>query len=211
MEPETPVMVTVTVPVAAELEAVSVSGLLLVAGFVPKEALTPEGNPDADRVTLLLKPFDGFIVMVLVPCDPRVTLTLPGDAERVKLGEEAGLTVSEIVVVCWMEPETPAMVTVTVPVAAVLLAVRLRTLLLVAGLVPKVALTPEGNPEADSVTLPVNPPDGFIVIVSVPLAPPWVMVTPGEERDRVKLGDGGATRALIKPEPLGLPHPVARS
>ena len=52
------------------------------------------------------------------------------------------------------------MVTVAVPVVAVELALRVTTLVDVVGLVPKLAVTPEGNPEADRVTLPVNPPTG---------------------------------------------------
>ena len=63
-----------------------------------------------------------------------------------------------------------------VPVAAVLLAVSVSTLLPVVGLVPKLAVTPAGSPEADKVTLPVNPPVGFTVMVLVPL-PPCVTVT----------------------------------
>jgi len=34
-----------------------------------------------------------------------------------------------------------------------------------------VAATPAGNPEADKLTLPVNPFSGLIVTVLVPLAP----------------------------------------
>jgi hypothetical protein len=51
-EPEVPVMVTVDVPTAAVLLAVSVSTLLPVAGLVPNPAVTPLGNPDAARATL---------------------------------------------------------------------------------------------------------------------------------------------------------------
>lgn len=63
------------------------------------------------------------------------------------------------------------MVTVAAPVVAVELAVSVRTLVDVVGLVPKLAVTPAGNPEADNVTLPVNPPEGVTVIVLDPLAP----------------------------------------
>lgn len=55
--PETPVMVTVTVPVAAVLLAVSVKPLALVVLFGLNEAVTPLGRPEADRATLPLKPF----------------------------------------------------------------------------------------------------------------------------------------------------------
>ena len=68
-------------------------------------------------------------------------------------------------------PEVPVTVTVAVPVVAVLLAVNVRTLVEAVGLVPKLAVTPEGSPDADKVTLPVKPPEGVTVIVLVPLLP----------------------------------------
>jgi len=55
--PEVPVMVTVTVPVVAVLLAESVSVLVLVALLGLNDAVTPFGIPEADKVTLLLKPF----------------------------------------------------------------------------------------------------------------------------------------------------------
>jgi len=50
------------------------------------------------------------------------------------------------------------MVSVAVPEAAVLLAFNVSTLDPMVGLVPKAAVTPLGNPDATSATLPVNPP-----------------------------------------------------
>lgn len=70
-----------------------------------------------------------------------------------------------------MQPEVPVMVTSATPTVAVLLAVRVSTLLAVVGLVPKDALTPLGRPVAVSVTLPAN---GAIIgteMVSVTLLP----------------------------------------
>lgn len=72
-------------------------------------------------------------------------------------------------------PEVPVTVTVAVPVVAVLLAVRVKTLVEVVGLVPKLAVTPAGSPEAESVTDPVKPFSGVTVIVLFPLVP-WVTV-----------------------------------
>jgi len=68
--PEVPVTVTVAVPAAAVLPALIVSTLLLVAGFVPNEAVTPVGNPEAARVTLPLKGAISVTVMVSVPLEP---------------------------------------------------------------------------------------------------------------------------------------------
>ena len=71
----------------------------------------------------------------------------------------------ERVVVLVNVPDVPVMVTVNVPVAAVPLAERVKTLLAVAGFVPNVALTPPDKPDADKVTLPLNPFRGLIEIV----------------------------------------------
>ncbi len=76
-----------------------------------------------------------------------------------------------MVVETLMQPEVPVMVIVAAPIVAVLLAVRVRTLLVVAGLVPKEAVTPLGRPVAASVTLPKNPPMAGTEIVSVTLLP----------------------------------------
>ena len=63
-------MVTVEVPVAAVELAVNVTELVEVVGLVPKLAVTPEGRPEADKVTLPVKPFDGLTVIVLLPLEP---------------------------------------------------------------------------------------------------------------------------------------------
>ena len=68
--PEVPVMVTVAVPTVAELLADSVSTLDPVVGFVPKDAVTPVGRPEAARVMLPLNPFAPVTVMVSVALLP---------------------------------------------------------------------------------------------------------------------------------------------
>ena len=210
--PDTPFTVIVYVPVLAELLAVSVRTLVDVAGLVPNDAVVPLPMPDADNVTAPVKPPDGSTVIVLVPCEPRVMLTLVGEADSVKLPDEGEFTVSEIVVVCVRLPDVPVIVMVAVPVVAVLLAVSVRRLVDVAGFVPKLAVTPEGKPDADSVTLPLKPSTGVTVMVVVPPAPPCVMVTLPGEADKLKVGDDDdPARALINPLPFGLPQPVARS
>jgi hypothetical protein len=88
--------VIVNVPVVAELLAVRVRTLELVAGFVPNAAVVPLPIPLAESVTVPESP-DG--VIVLLPFEPRVMLRLVGDAERVKLPVEGAFTVSEIEVV----------------------------------------------------------------------------------------------------------------
>jgi hypothetical protein len=84
--PETPVTVTGIVPVVAVLLAVNVNvlllGVLLLAVLLGlNEAVTPLGRPDADKLTLLLKPFCGVTVIVLAPLPPCVIVKRFGEAE----------------------------------------------------------------------------------------------------------------------------------
>jgi hypothetical protein len=94
-------------------------------------------------------------------------------------------------VVCVRLPEVPVMVTVAVPVVAVLLAVRVKLLLAVAGFGLNDAVTPLGRPEADRLTLPPKPFCAVMVTVLVPFAP-CVIVRLLGEAESVKLGGGGA-------------------
>src|ERR1700683_214642 len=123
--------------------------------------------------------------MVLAPLLPIATDSVFGEAVSVKLPKAS--TVNVIVVVAFRLPDVPVMVTVTVPAFAVLLAVNVSTLDEVAGLGLNKAVTPFGNPEAASVTLPEKPPAGVMEMVLVPLAPPFAMVTVVGDAERVKL------------------------
>ena len=80
---EMPVTVTVAVPGDAVVLAVSVSVLVLVAGLGLNAAVTPLGRPEAERVTLPLKPFAGVMVIVLVPWLPCGMVKLLGLADSV--------------------------------------------------------------------------------------------------------------------------------
>src|SRR5258708_27474748 len=93
--PDEAVTVTVTVPVVAVLLAVKVSVLLLVVLVGLNVAVTPLGRPEADKPTLLLKPFSGVMVMLLVPAAPCTIVTLLGDAEREKVGCGATAAVTD--------------------------------------------------------------------------------------------------------------------
>ena len=70
--------------IAAVALAVRVSVLVFVALAGLKVAVTPLGRPEAAKLTLLLNPFCGVIVIVLVPKAPCVMVRLLGDAEREK-------------------------------------------------------------------------------------------------------------------------------
>lgn len=50
--------------------AVNVKELVVVAEAGLKEAVTPLGRPDADKLTVPVKPFWGATVTVLEPLDP---------------------------------------------------------------------------------------------------------------------------------------------
>ena len=79
--PDVPVTVTVAEPVAAVLLAVNVKVLVPVVLVGLKLGVTPDGNPDADRLTLPVKPLTGFTVMVLLPLLPCTMVKLVGEAE----------------------------------------------------------------------------------------------------------------------------------
>jgi hypothetical protein len=192
--PEVPVMVTVEVPTLAAVLAVSVSVLVLAVLAGLKEAVTPAGKPEADKLTLPVKPFCGATVTVLVPLAPCMMLRLLGVAESEKLGGNTGaVTVRETVVVFVKVPEFPVMVTLIVPVMAVLLAASVNVLELVVPAGLKVAVTPLGNPEADKLTLPVKPFCGVTEMVLAPLVPCTIDKALGDaEREKF----GGTTAAV---------------
>jgi hypothetical protein len=100
--------------------------------------------PEADKVTPELNPFAGVMVMVVMPLLLRAMLRLAGDADKLKLG--AGVTVNEIVVDLFRLPLTLLMVTVKVPVAALVPAVSANVLVLVVLTGLKDAVTPLGRP-----------------------------------------------------------------
>lgn len=98
--PEVPVIVTEEVPVVAVELAVKVSVLVVVAGFGLKAAVTPEGKPEAAKVTLLVNPFKRVMVTVLVPlAPPFVIARLEGDAASEKFAVAVVVTVRLSVVV----------------------------------------------------------------------------------------------------------------
>ena len=217
VDPDVPVIVTVAAPVVAVEDAVSVRVEVAlpfaagVTGLVENDAVTPLGKPLALSVVAELNPPVLVMVIVLVALEPWVTVTDVGDAAMVKLGDAAALTVSAMVVVAVKVLEVPVMVTVADPVVAVLLAVSVRTLVPVVGLVPNDAVTPLGRPDAASVTLPENPPAPVTVIVLVPLLPCVTDKLLGEA-ESVKLGEVEVgARRLIRPFVFGLPQPVHRS
>jgi hypothetical protein len=81
--PEVPATVTPAVPVVATALAVKVRVLLLEAGSGLNAAVTPLGSPDAERATLPAKPFNGVMVIALVPWLPCTTVNELGAVDKV--------------------------------------------------------------------------------------------------------------------------------
>jgi len=147
------------------------------------------GRPEADKLTLPLKPFCGVTVMVLAPLAPCAMVKAFGDAERAKF--PWGFTAREIVAVFVKLPAVPVTVTMTVPSVAVLLAVKVSVLVLAVLLGLNDAVTPAGRPEADKLTLLLKPFCGVTAMVLAPLAPCAIVTLLGEEESE-KFGAGGA-------------------
>ena len=102
------------------------------------------------------------------------------------------------VVVFVSAPDVPVIVTVAAPTVAVALAVSVTVLLEVVGLAPKLAVMSLGNPDADKLTLPVNPPEGVTVIVLLPLLP-WAKLKLAGEAESVKFPIKGAGGGKTQP------------
>ena len=82
-------MVTLAVPTAAVPDAVSVNVLVDVVLAGLNDAVTPLGRPEADKMTLSLKPFCGVMLTMLDPLLPWVMVKLAGEAAIVKSGDGA--------------------------------------------------------------------------------------------------------------------------
>lgn len=80
----------VTVPIVAVPLTVSVNTLVLGVLVGLKDAVTPLGRPDADKLTFPVKPFSGVTVMVVAPLAPCVIVKLLGEADSEKLGPKTG-------------------------------------------------------------------------------------------------------------------------
>lgn len=93
--PEVPVIVTGNVPTAAVPAAVRVRVLVVAVALGLNDADTPAGRPDADKLTLPLKPNCGVMVMVFVPLVPCVMVTLLKEVESEKFGDGGAGVVRE--------------------------------------------------------------------------------------------------------------------
>ena len=210
--PDVPVIVTVDVPTVAVELAVNVSTLDVVVLAGLNDAVTPVGKPEAERLTLLAKPFTLLTVTVLVPFPPCAKLSDDGEADSEKSGVAVDEMVRVTVVVCVSEPDVPVIVTAFAPVVAVLLAVNVTVLEVVALAGLNDAVTPVGRPEADNATLLLKPFVGEMVIVLEPLEPCATVKLLGEaDSEKSAVPVEPPASAVTNAAPFGLPQPVTRS
>ena len=212
-------MVIVRVPVVARLV------VLIVIVEVPEPGaaidvglnviVSPLPCPDADKLIAELKLPEAVVVIFDVPELPRVIDSDVGEAESVNAAGFEEVTVSEIVAVWVTSPPVPVTVIVYVPVGVVDPTAKVTLEVPEPGAAIDVGLNPTvtvlGCPVADKATAESNSSTAVVVTVDEPF-PPCTTETAFGDADKVKVGVVlvGAS-ALIKPVPLGLPHPVTRS
>ena len=191
--PDFPVMVTVDFPMEAVDGIASVS--VALEGVVPvlKDPTTPVGSPEIVTVTVLLKPFCGVKVRMLVAAAPRGTVSVLGEADNVNVGGK--ITVSATVVLLVRAPDVPVIVTVAVSAAAVLAAVKV-TVVWPPLMAPKLAMTPDGNPEAASATVLLKPFKAVMAMVLVTVAPALRLTLAGVA-ETVKLAGAATVIAIV--------------
>jgi hypothetical protein len=117
-----------------------------------------------------MNPFRSATVMVLVALRPSAIDIAGADGESAKVGVGLALTLRAMEVDAKRLLEVPVIVIVDVPIVAVLLAVSVRMLDPVVGLVPKAAVTPLGRPDAARVALLLKQ-NSVTVMVSVAVLP----------------------------------------
>ena len=171
--PDVPVMVSVEVPMLAELLATRVSTLFPTVGFGEKDAVTPLGRPETARFTLPANPKRGLTETEVEPEVPWPILKAFDESVK-----EGAPMVRAKVVVSVRVPDVPVMVIVYCPTTAEAFAVSVTVLYWypVMEFGEKDAVTPLGKPDAERLTLPVNPFKGFTPTV-VPLEAPWPRLT----------------------------------
>ena len=133
--------------------------------------ITPAGRPVSDTLTLPVNPFKAFAVTETdFPALPAVRLRLAGTTVSEKSGAgAAALTVSAIGAVWVRMPDVPVTVIGVISPAAEAAAVRIRFWGApgVSVRLEGFAVTPDGKPVTDTLTLPVNPFSAFAVTATV--------------------------------------------
>jgi hypothetical protein len=168
--------------------------------------------PEADKPIAESKPPEIAVVIVDLPELPLATLIDVGDALMVKLGV-VPVTVSKTVVVSTVLPEVPVTLMLYVPAtvdeATVSFMAEVPAPVIEVGLKPTV--TPVGWPVADKEMAESNPPFTVLVMVEVPELPCATETEAGEAERLKPVVDELPASAVIRPDPFGLPQPVAKS
>ncbi|CAK0737810.1 hypothetical protein CCP3SC1_1000013 [Gammaproteobacteria bacterium] len=140
-----------------------------------KVAVVPEGKPAVtESATAELKPPTNAVLITAVPEPPFATVIAVGEDGVAVIVKSMLITVNVIVTVCVLPPPVPVTVTVELPVAvdeptANVNVEEPEPVAIEVGL--KLAVVPEGNPEAVSAIDELKPPDGVTVMVAVPDTP----------------------------------------
>jgi hypothetical protein len=122
-------------------------------GFGLQTAVTPDGRPESERVTLPENPYCPKIATYDWAVSPWPILTLPG-LDSVKVGVN---TPSITVMVEVKLPDVPVTVKFAVPKLADGLAVSVNVVLEFDDVGENDAVTPVGSPDTEKFTLPLNP------------------------------------------------------
>ena len=152
--PDVPVRVRVAVPTLAELLATRVSTLFPTVGLGEKDAVTPLGRPETARFTPPTNPKRGLTETEVEPDVPWPIVKAVDESVK-----DGAPMVRAIVEVSTRAPDVPVMGIVYCPTAAEELAVSVSVLFWspVMEFGEKEAVTPLGKPDAERLTLPVNP------------------------------------------------------
>ena len=136
--------------------------MVLVLGEL-KVAVTPAGRPDVASATLPLNPYTPVTLIVLLALAPPTSrVRLDAEDERVKLG--TGM-VSKMLMELVALPEVPVTVIGYVPGATVVLALKVRFVVLPLT-AAKVVVTPPGTPDAVRLTR-LTRPIGFVTVIAI--------------------------------------------
>ncbi len=164
-----------------------------------KDAETPAGFPERDKVTGELNPYNDVTVILELPEPPCWMARELGDADKEKSGVEM---VRVIVLECDSEGEAllPVTVNAYVPAVAVVPTEKVSVEVTeppegVTGLALNVAVTPVIAGEMLKVTGELNPLSEVMVIVDIPETPIATLSELGDA-DMAKSGDCGVDTAL---------------
>ena len=148
-----------------------VNTLVVVVLEALRDAVTPAGIPDTDRITLLLSPVGlTTLIVLLALAPPTRRVRLLAEAESAASEFPVLGMVSAIVALFVAVAEVPVTVTAYVPGTAVALGFRVSVLVVLVLEALRDAATPAGIPDTDRSTFPLSPTGLTTLIVLLALA-----------------------------------------